>query len=173
MAPTSVLIQHKVAVYCYWLLGPVLQNAFCQQNVSELGILKPGCCSRLDFLELPCSRTTAAVPSSNWKCCTGRRTMWRSDLPEILRILCFFVFSPHQHSKYVLSLLWCLSKATPLAFSVLFCTLHMEKIILNASGLHVKGKNGFVCRTWHCCKRSNQNLCSVMHWGFSNSFERS
>lgn len=92
VALTSVLIQHKVAVYCYWLLRPVLQNAFCQQNVSELGISKLSCCRRVDFLELPCSRTGVAVPSSNWKCCIGRHIMWRSDIPEILRVFYSFVW---------------------------------------------------------------------------------
>lgn len=49
------------------------------------GVLKLCCCRRADFLELPCSRSSAAVLSSSWKCCTGKPIMWRSDLPEILR----------------------------------------------------------------------------------------
>lgn len=81
-----------MAVYCYWLARPPLQNAFCQQNVSELGISKLGCCRRVGFLEVPCRRTGVAVPSSNWKCCTGRRITWRSDLPEMLRVLRGFSF---------------------------------------------------------------------------------
>lgn len=113
MALTSVLMQHKVVVYCYWLLRSVIWNAFCQQNVRELGILKLCCCRRADFLELPCNRSSAAVLSSSWKCCTGRPIMWRSDLPEIPRgwLVGFSLVSTVN-----MSLLSCLTNARLLTF---------------------------------------------------------
>lgn len=91
MAPTSVLIQHKVAVYCYWLLGPVLQNAFCQQNVSELGILEP-CCLQNRFLGIAMQQDRCCSPQLKLKMLHRKtyhvkvRFTWD---PEDFMFLCF------------------------------------------------------------------------------------
>lgn len=90
-----------------------------------------------------------------------------------LRIWCFFAFPTSAQWPYLVLTLLPVKGYTFSFLNFVQCALCGKEVIFNANGLHVKGKHGLVYRTWYCCKRSNQNLCSVLHWGFFHSFEKS
>lgn len=89
-----------------------------------------------------------------------------------LRIWCFFAFPTSAQWPYLVLALLPVKGYTFSFLSFVQCALCGKKVIFNANGLHVKGKRGLLYRTWYWCKRSNQNLCSVLHWGFFHSFEK-